>query len=87
LDEDAERYCSVSFSFGSTLLELLGLFEAVNTFDGPKIGAVAGELLAFVGLQTADEVPSYFLGEEFGFLEELLHVVFTEVKVGGRWAM
>lgn len=87
MNEDAEGCCSVSFGFGSTLLELLGLFEAVHTFDRPKIGAVTGELLAFVGLQTADEVPSYFLGEEFGFLEELLHVVFTEVKVGSWGAM
>lgn len=87
MDEYAKWCCGVSVGLGSTPFEFLGLFEAVNTFDCPEIGTVAGELLAFVGLQAADKVPSYLWRKEFGFLEQLLHVVFTKVKVGNMWTV
>jgi hypothetical protein len=41
------------------------------------------ELLAFVGLQAADEVPADGAGEELGLFEEFLDVVFAEVCVEG----
>lgn len=62
-------------------VELLGQFDAVDTFNHPKVGNLADQLIALSALQMSDQVPFNILGEDLRFLHKLLDIVFTKVAM------
>lgn len=59
------------------------LLLAVYAAYAPQVGYLLGELLAFVRLQAPDHMPLDGAGQDLGLFEELLHVVFAKVRLGG----